>query len=84
MAPALSVLPSMIEASIWICLFMVSVEPIPALKTGLSSMLLTAVSTASNAVPPRASRTSYPALVAALTPDSPAFLLSGCQAPAPP
>lgn len=83
-APARSVLPSIMEASISICLFMVSVEPKPALNTGLSSMFLTATSTASNAVPLGDFRMWYPALAAVFTPIIPAFLLSGCHAPAPP
>jgi len=82
-APALSVFPSIMEASIWICLLMVKVEPSPALKVGLSSMVFTAASTASRAVPPDLSM-SYPVLTAVLTPAIPAFLRSGCQAPAPP
>ncbi len=83
-APARRVSPSIMEASISMCLSMVSVEPRPALKTGLSSMLLTAASTASNAVPLGDFRMRYPALAAVFTPSIPAFLLSGCHAPAPP
>jgi len=83
-APARRVSPSIIDASISICLFIVSVEPRPALKTGLSSMLLTAASTASSAVPLGDFRMSYPVLVAAFTPAIPVFLRSGCHAPAPP
>jgi len=60
------------------------VEPRPALKTGLSSMLLTAASTASSAVPLGDFRMSYPAMAAAFTPAPPFFLRSGCHAPAPP
>ena len=54
------------------------------MKAGLSSMLLTAASTAASAVPLGDFRMSYPAFVAALTPAIPAFLRSGCHAPAPP
>jgi len=82
-APAMRVLPSIMEASISTRLSMVKVEPSPALKTGLSSMLRTAASTASRAVPPDIN-TSNPALAAALTPANPGFRLSGCHAPAPP
>jgi len=51
-APAWRVLPSIIDASISMRLSIVSAEPVPALKVGLSSMVLTAASTASRAEPP--------------------------------
>jgi len=82
-APAMSVLPSIMLASISMRLSMVRVEPSPALNTGLSSMERTAVSTASRAEPPVFSMV-YPVLAAVLTPVIPAWWRSGCQAPAPP
>ena len=83
-APARNALPSIMEASISMCLFIVSVEPRPALNTGLSSMFFTAASAASNAVPLADFSMLYPALAEAFTPAIPAFLRSGCHAPAPP
>ena len=82
-APAMRVFPSIMLASISMRLSMVSVEPSPALNVGLSSMVLTAASTASRAVPP-VFRMSNPVLAAVLAPVIPGFLRSGCHAPAPP
>lgn len=50
-APARRVFPSMMLASISMCLSMVNTEPSPALNAGLSSIVLTAASTASRAEP---------------------------------
>ena len=52
-APALSVFPSMIEASISFVPALVKTEPRPALKCGSSSSTRTAASVASRLDPPR-------------------------------
>jgi hypothetical protein len=58
-APARSVAPSMIEASISISPALLNEEPRPALKSGESSSTTTAAATASSAVFP-SSKSSYP------------------------
>ena len=57
----------MIAASISIWPKLLSVDPVPALKSGLSSSRTTAASTASNAEPPP-SKTFHPASAASLQP----------------
>ena len=64
----------------------VSVEPVPALKIGLSSSTVTAATTASTAEPP-AFRTACPARAAARQPATcaaPSGSVSSPSAPAPP
>ena len=87
-APALSVLPSMMDASISFVPALVKTEPRPALKRGSSSSTRTAASVASRLDPPRL-RISYPVLNACSSPPRYSRSFSGVMllrsiVPAPP